>query len=215
MSKFASKYLCMAIAPLLMIACGNDSNADDECLGICSTPGCGECPELSQVTIDDQFAIDSSRVSRHDYELFQSTNVPFQRSEYCTQEFANWRAPLRSVSMDQDEPITFVTWCQAEAYCKWTGRRLCGRRGGGPLTVQDVESATREDHDEWYAACVSGNSDIEDLPPTSSSEYLNGTAEEDGALGTIVASYPGCSGWTTLDWETSGNLLGFRCCADL
>jgi hypothetical protein len=59
-------------------------------------------------------------------------------------------APALSANQP-DEPITCVTLCDAEHYCVWAGKHLCGPRDGGspggpvgPFT------------DEWTYACTSG-----------------------------------------------------------
>jgi formylglycine-generating enzyme required for sulfatase activity len=45
-----------------------------------------------------------------------------------------------------------VDWCDAYAFCQWSGKRLCGKIGGGPNNVGDYADPTL---DQWYHACVS------------------------------------------------------------
>lgn len=54
-----------------------------------------------------------------------------------------------------DLPVGCTTWCMAYAYCRWAGKRLCGRIGGGPLAdpVADFKNAEAS---QWYNACSQG-----------------------------------------------------------
>lgn len=53
---------------------------------------------------------------------------------------------------DPDHPQTSVDWCDAYAFCKWAGKRLCGLRPGAAMPARiDVVDKT---HDEWYLACA-------------------------------------------------------------
>jgi len=46
-----------------------------------------------------------------------------------------------------------VDFCDADAYCKWAGKRLCGRIGGGTLTVDE---SIEPKASEWVNACTQG-----------------------------------------------------------
>jgi len=46
-----------------------------------------------------------------------------------------------------------VDFCDADAYCKWAGKRLCGRIGGGTLTVDESVDPKAS---EWVNACTQG-----------------------------------------------------------
>jgi formylglycine-generating enzyme required for sulfatase activity len=48
--------------------------------------------------------------------------------------------------------VVWVDWCDADAFCKWSGKQLCGNLSGGPL-VNDGAHLNQAAHDAWYAAC--------------------------------------------------------------
>ncbi len=56
-------------------------------------------------------------------------------------------------------PIRGVDWCDADAFCRWAGKRLCRSVEGKPITWQDF-TATDKDFpplsSEWGVACSSG-----------------------------------------------------------
>jgi formylglycine-generating enzyme len=84
-----------------------------------------------------------------------------------------------------DEPIRMVDWCDAYAFCAWSGKRLCGGVGGGPVASAELDDQTRN---QWYLACggPAGNYRSSDNPVCNLSRGFESVAP--------VASFPGCEG---------------------
>ena len=56
-----------------------------------------------------------------------------------------------------DQPVGCTTWCMAYAYCRWAGKRLCGKIGGGPIS-EPSDNYKNLEQSQWYFACTQGGS---------------------------------------------------------
>jgi formylglycine-generating enzyme required for sulfatase activity len=171
------------------------------CAGECGTPGCGQCPNAPTV-LGPSYRIERTEVRVGDYALF--LELPF--SPALLHEDCGWKLGFEPDDwdvqlMDPDMPVVEVDWCDAEAYCRWAGRHLCGQIGGGPAPFDAVGDADTE----WFAGCSS--QDTFNFPygdvyqPTS----CNGVDLQIG--GTVqVGSLPDCEGGLPNLFDMSGNV---------
>jgi len=51
-------------------------------------------------------------------------------------------------------PVIWVDWCDAYAFCKRSGKRLCGQISGTSIPTASFTDVTQ---DQWYQACTSNN----------------------------------------------------------
>ena len=100
----------------------------------------------------------------------------------------NYGTPARA-----DQPMNCVSWTDADAYCRFTGERLCKE-------------------DEWFAACRGPN--LQDYPYGKA--YVAGACKAKPRTGTGVAvadertekvgASPGCEGGYPGLWDMAGNV---------
>jgi formylglycine-generating enzyme required for sulfatase activity len=102
------------------------------------------CPD-GMVGIPRGYCIDSTEVTNGAYKEFLDAidgGLQIQQGPECA-----WNTQLDH-GTDATMFPTNVDWCDAFAYCKWAGKRLCGRIGGGPMEVLSPQAES-----QWYNAC--------------------------------------------------------------
>jgi hypothetical protein len=67
--------------------------------------------------------------------------------------YVHWKAGTSCEGAAPQEPAYCVNWCDAYMYCKWAGKHLCGKIGGGTLPASAANDATQA---EWYNTCSAG-----------------------------------------------------------
>ncbi|WP_437669312.1 formylglycine-generating enzyme family protein [Sorangium sp. So ce131] len=144
---------------------GDACEADADCAtASCAASTC-QCP-AGMVTIQSTFCIDQTEVSNAAYRRFLETGPDVAAQEpFCafndsfafdeTVDEPGDMVPPDCLTRrrDDDYPATCVDWCDAHAYCKSLGKRLCGKIHGGALPYGgDTDGA----QGEWYEACSKG-----------------------------------------------------------
>ncbi len=137
--------------------------------------GCSGTTGATMVRTPLGYCIDSTEVTRSQYGMWlASTNAAtlsaqdattcgwndaFAPDSTCMQgiSYCDAAGCSYSVCHDNEEscrnrPQVCVDWCDASAYCRSVGKRLCGKIGGGPTGFSDYAMATAS---QWYAACSS------------------------------------------------------------
>ncbi len=150
--------------------------------------------EPAMVEMPEGFCIDATEVTRAQYQQWLSTSPPTsgQPSE-CSWNDSYVPSCEWPVGAKESHPVVCVDWCDAYAYCKGVGKRLCGKIGGGENGRDDYADATKS---EWYAACSSGGTHVYAYGDVFSETVCNGLQAGHG--GTVpVGSLAGCQSFET------------------
>ena len=106
----------------------------------------GRGPTMVRIA-ERSYCIDSTEVTVGDYDEF--LGAP-DRDAIAQPSYCQWNTsfdPGSGLGPD-DLPARNVDFCDAYAFCKWAGKRLCGKIGGGPMSAGAGQSES-----QWYVAC--------------------------------------------------------------
>ncbi|NVB40627.1 SUMF1/EgtB/PvdO family nonheme iron enzyme [Pseudenhygromyxa sp. WMMC2535] len=184
-----------------------DTSADTDpglCAGACGSPGCGDCPEGPHADVGGSYEIDATEVRVSDYALFiDAAYDPAALPETCAWKEGfvpdNWTTQLDD---DLALPVTYVDWCDASAYCAWSGGHLCGRIGGEPAALDELDDGNQN---EWYRACSNGGTQEYPYGDSYDTAACNGTDLGVGEK-VPVGSLEGCEGGVSGIFDMSGNV---------
>ncbi|WP_438002209.1 SUMF1/EgtB/PvdO family nonheme iron enzyme [Sorangium sp. So ce185] len=177
---------CTLVRPLHGLTCepgaanasclyGQPCEADADCAtSSCVTDVC-QCP-VGMVTIESSFCVDRTEVSNAAYRAFLAAQPDVAAQEpFClfNDSFAFDTGPgapdvCKTRSEDDLHPATCVDWCDARAYCKSLGKRLCGEIHGGPLPYGGDTA-----QGEWFEACSHGGT-LQHSTGELDTEHCNG-----------------------------------------
>jgi formylglycine-generating enzyme required for sulfatase activity len=157
------------------------------------------------------FCIDSHEVTRAEYREFldaKGTDTSGQDSA-CSWN-TTFVPPTDWPGVGRDNhPVGYVDFCDAVAYCKWAGKRLCGRIGGAANAFGDFADATRS---QWFAACSGGGVNSFAYGNTYDAAKCVGS-DYDGISGyqpvtdvSRPAGTPSCEGGYSGIYDLSGNV---------
>jgi hypothetical protein len=133
---------------------GQKCGGNGDCVGGSCNTTC-QCP-TGMLVVPVQgggiYCTDATEVTYSQYKKFYDANPPTtSQAAYCSWNQNYTPSGDWPFIVGQDnEPVRFVNWCQADAYCRYNGKRLCGKIGGG-----SVDPANNDDflQDQWLNAC--------------------------------------------------------------
>lgn len=190
-----------AVTPEADVVATPDAPAADSAL-VCPE---GRGPRMIRIATEPVFCIDESEVTNDQYVAFLASKeipMPARLAATCrartdfTPKGAWPPQPGRGTS-----PVAFVDFCDAQAFCAWSGKALCGAREGGPL---DVALRNRAPFDTWFVAC-GGDRGAYPYGNVYDPRICNGQ-EQGVGVSTPVTSLASCRAGANGPFDMSGNL---------
>lgn len=149
------------------------------------TPTGSYCMDVNEVTVAQMEAYDGATPS-----------APAGLPSKCATIWDHWYP--RDVGIDKSEPAINTNWCQAWAYCRWAGKRLC--------RSIDTKGAITLANSELGWACGQGATKTARPYGTA---YVKGTCDVESGRSTPIAitTTPACHG-ASAPYDKVLNLIG-------
>ena len=180
---------------------------------ICRNGGCVACPGTGGPTMvaipvpnGNHYCIDSTEVTRGQYAAWLATNPdPADQTAVCSWNLVFHDSCDWPPGATNNHPANCMNWCDAYAYCRAVGKRMCGKIGGGSNGYSEVANALES---QWYRACSSGGQYVYPYGDEFGGITCNtaGTVWDEtvaaGSMGGCRSTEPGFGGV----WDLSGNV---------
>ncbi len=162
-------------------------------------------PAMVELTVGDaKYCIDSTEVTNAQYEIFLqaiAAGTTPEQPTYCAFNISFAPSCLGGggPSVAAGAPVNCVDWCDAYAFCKWAGKRLCGRIGGGSVGLGERDDPARS---QWFAACTRGGA----RRYAYGDDFDSEACASDSAEPAQVGSHPRCEGGFAGLFDLTGNV---------
>jgi formylglycine-generating enzyme len=137
------------------------------------------------------FCIDATEVTVGQYAVFRNFADAAGQPEVCAWNvsFVPRFCVAENPGDAPERAVVGVDWCDALAYCRWAGKRLCGKVGGEAL---DPAARNNPNADEWFGACSNFGRSLFPYGNSADASACN-TGPDSGTIAN-VGSHPGCAG---------------------
>ncbi|MDB4994317.1 MAG: uncharacterized protein JWM74_1749 [Myxococcaceae bacterium] len=150
------------------------------------------------------FCIDSTEVTNAQYAQFVDAKKGNAGGQSASCAWNATYVPESGWPVDSSKaslPVVEVDWCDAQAFCAWAGKRLCGKVGGGASTPDDAARIS----DQWFLACSAAGTRAYPYPGSYADDNCNG--DDHGIKKAIaVGTMPKCEGGFGGLFDMSGNV---------
>ncbi len=173
--------------------------------GVILCPDVANTPTMVPVASPGgNYCIDSTEVTNAQYVAWVETNTPMNVAQGPECAFNTDFFPPTGALANDDGPVQDIDWCDAFAFCRWYGKRLCGKIGGGSVPYSAIN-----DHavSQWYNACSRGGDFAYPYGNTYLPDACNGQEKgaglwtTAGSLATCVGGFPGLFDMSGNVWE--------------
>jgi len=164
-----------------------------------ATDPCASTQGPKMVAVDG-YCVDGTEVSRADYAAFLAAKPKPPVTVECSFK-TSYTPSCESPGTDPALPVVCVDVCDAEAYCAFAGKRLCGRIGGGNVASGFGDPAVSQ----WFNACSQGGTRVYPYGKSYAAKACNGYDFGAGAP-VSVGVMSGCVGGFDGIFDMSGNV---------
>jgi formylglycine-generating enzyme required for sulfatase activity len=173
-------------------------------------PGDGgtACPSgrgPSMVKLDPKTCIDSTEVTVGQYRVFFNSN---DAGTITQLPVCSWNATLTPANGmpgtgADPKPIANLNWCQAQDFCAWAGKSLCGAPDGGPYPFIAFSSPAQS---TWMNACSANGTQSYPYGTTLDASACNISTFDAGVPVAPAGSFAGCQGSLPGLFDMVGNV---------